>query len=184
MRQRYTQVAAALHWVMALIIMANLAGGFVLDTLRASSDPEFKALARTFIFIHKALGISVIVLTLVRIGWRLGHMPPQLPAHMTPLERRLSGAVHLGFYALMLALPLTGWAMSSARVNAGPVSMFGLFDVPPLPVPGVFGGVFGQGHELLGWVMLAMLALHVLAVEKHQVLDRDDLIGRMLPWRR
>ena len=184
MRQRYTRVAAALHWVMALIIIGNLAGGLLQETLRASADPEFKALARTVLGIHKALGISVLALTLVRIGWRLGHAPPLLPAHMTPLEGRLSGAMHFGFYALMLALPLTGWAMSSARVNAGPVSMFGLFDVPPLPVLSAFGGMFGQGHELLGWVMLAMLALHVLAVVKHQVLDRDDLIGRKLPWRR
>ena len=183
MRQRYTRVAVALHWVMALIIIGNLAGGLLLDTVRASSDPEAKALARTVIGIHKALGISVLALILVRIGWRLGHSPPPLPAHMTRWERRLSGVVHFGFYALMLALPLTGWAMNSARVNPGAVSMFGLFDVAPLPVPGAFRGVFGQGHELLGWVMVAMLALHVLAVVKHQVLDRDDLIGRMLPGR-
>lgn len=178
---RYTSVAIALHWLIALLIIGNLIGGLLLDTLRASADPEVRAAARTVMSLHRALGISVIALTLARIGWRLGNPPPPLPAHMTPLERGLSHLTHIGFYVLMLAMPLTGWAMSSARVNAAPVSMFGLFDMPVLPVPVELRGLFNQSHTLLGWVTLALLALHVLAALKHQIFDRDNLLARMRP---
>ena len=98
---------------------------------------------------------------------------------MTPLERRLSGLTHLGFYGLMLALPLTGWALVSTSKVPKPVSMFGLFDVGPLSLPATLHDIVGEGHELLGWVMIATLALHVLAAAKHQLFDRDNLLARM-----
>lgn len=174
---RYTGVAIALHWSIALIVIANLAGGLAMD----SAGPELR---RTIIGAHTALGLTVIALTLVRIGWRLGHRPPPLPAHMTPMERWLAKATHFGFYGLMLALPLTGWALVSTGRVTRPVSMFGMFSVPALPLQQSLRGVFHQSHGLLGWVMLAMVVLHGLAAVKHRIFDRDDLLARMLPRRR
>lgn len=173
---RYTGVTIALHWLIALIVIANLAGGLAMD----SAGPELR---RAIIGVHKALGLTVIALTLVRIGWRLGHRPPPLPAHMTPMERWLAKATHFGFYGLMLALPLSGWALVSTGRVPAPVSLFGLFSVPalPLPLPQSLRGVFHESHGLLGWVMLAMVVLHVLAAVKHRVFDRDDLLARILP---
>ena len=177
--QRYTNVAVALHWLIAIIVIGNLIGGLTSDVFLENSDPAMVALGRTLIGLHKALGLSVIALTLVRIGWRLANPPPPLPAHMTPLERRLSGLTHLGFYLLLLVLPLSGWAMVSTGKTVMPVSIFGVFTVPALPLPGALHGVAHESHELLGWVMIATLALHVLAAIKHQWLDRDNLLARM-----
>jgi cytochrome b561 len=177
--RRYTAVAIGLHWLMALIIIGNLAGGLLADDFRESTDPAMVAWARTIIGLHKAMGLLVIGLTLVRIGWRLANPPPPLPAHMTPMERRLSGLTHVGFYGLMLALPLTGWALVSTAQAPRPISMFGLFEIGHLPLPAGLHDAAGAGHERLGWAMIATLVLHVLAAAKHQLFDRDNLLARM-----
>jgi cytochrome b561 len=177
--RRYTSVAVTLHWLMALIIIGNLAGGLFAEGFLESSDPAMVARGRTIMGLHKAMGLSVIALTLLRIGWQLANPPPPLPAHMTPMERRLSSITHLGFYGLMLALPLTGWALVSTATVPRPVSMFGLFDIGPLPLPAGLHDIAGEGHELLGWLMIATLVLHVLAAAKHQLFDRDNLLARM-----
>jgi cytochrome b561 len=177
--ERYTKVAVSLHWLIALIVIGNLIGGLTIDVFLDNADPAMVAWGRTIMGIHKAMGLLVIALTLVRIGWRLANPPPPPPAHMTPLERRLAGLVHLAFYILLLALPLTGWALVSTGKVPGPVSIFGVFGVPPLPLPASMHGTAGEGHELLGWVMVATLVLHVLAAVKHQWFDRDNLLARM-----
>lgn len=177
--QRYTRVAVGLHWLIALIVIGNLIGGLTIDTFLESADPAMVATGKTIMGFHKALGLSVIALTLVRIAWRLANPPPPLPAHMTPMERRLSGLTHLAFYVLLLALPMTGWALVSTGKVPMPVSIFGLFAMPPLPLPAALHGTAGEGHELLGWIMVAMLVLHILAAAKHQWFDRDNLLARM-----
>ncbi len=176
---RYSRVAIGLHWLIALAIIGNLVGGLTLDLFLDSADPAMKAQGLINIGLHKSMGLTIIVLTLVRIGWRLANPPPPLPAHMTGLERVLARVTHGGFYALMLVLPLSGWALVST--GRAPISRFGLFDVPHLPVVASQRGLFGEGHELLGWTMIAMLALHMLAASKHHVLDRDDVLASMLP---
>jgi cytochrome b561 len=177
--QRYTRVAVGLHWLIAMLVIGNLVGGLTIDIFLDSADPAMVTTGRTIIGFHKALGLSVIALTLARIGWRLANPPPPMPAHMTPLERRLAGLTHLAFYMLLLALPMTGWALVSTGKVPAPVSIFGLFEMPPLPLPASLHGTAGEGHELLGWVMVATLALHVLAAVKHQWFDRDNLLARM-----
>ena len=177
--QRYSQGAIVLHWLMTAIIVVNLSIGLSIDLFY----PAQAAIGDLAIALHRALGLSVIILTLLRIGWRIGHRPPPWPAHMTPLERRLARGAHLLFYALMLALPLTGWAMVSTGVPAGhvagPAADFGAFAVPPLPLPNAWGRVFHSSHATLGWAMLALLLLHGLAVAKHWMFDRDKILARM-----
>lgn len=177
---RYSRVAIGLHWLITLAILANLIGGLTLDWFLDSADPAMKAQGLINIGLHKSLGLTIIVLTAARIAWRLANPPPQLPAHMTALERRLAQMTHGGFYALMLVLPLSGWALAST--GRAPIRWFGLFEVPRLPVGASQRGLFGEGHELLGWTMVALLALHVLAALKHHILDRDDVVAGMLPW--
>jgi cytochrome b561 len=176
---RYTRGAIILHGLMAVIIVINLGIGLTIDRFY----PGQAALGDALIGLHRALGLSVIVLTLVRIGWRWGHPPPPWPAHMTPLERRIAGGVHRLFYLLMLVLPLTGWAMVSTGVPAGevagPAADFGVLVVPPLPFPNALGGAFHTGHAVLGWTMVALLLLHGLAVVKHWMFDRDNILSRL-----
>lgn len=180
-RSRYSTVAIALHWLIGLIIIGNLAGGLLLETFLDSADPAMKRIGFIAIGLHKSFGITVLALTLVRIGWRLGNPPPPLPGHMTPAERGLSKLSHLGFYALMLALPLSGWAFSSTAKIQYPILWFGLFEVPKLPLPKSIYGLARESHELMGWLAIALVTLHVAAALKHHWFDRDDVLARMLP---
>ena len=180
---RYSTVAIGLHWLIALIIVANLAGGLLLDTFLDSPDPQMKMTGFTIIQLHKALGLTIIGLTLLRLMWRLANPAPPLPAHMTPLERLLAKATHWGFYALMLLIPLSGWAMVSASAKRFPISYFGLFNVPYLPVEQskAIGGFLHETHELLAFAMIGLLVLHIVAALKHHYFDRDDVLVRMFP---
>ncbi len=182
-RSSYSRAAIALHWLIALLILANLAGGLWASALLQSAEPSDRRLGFEIIQLHKSVGLTVLALTLVRIAVRLSAPPPPLPVHMTKAERGLARLSHGGFYVLMIALPLTGWLMVSASPIGLPTFWFGLFEVPHLPVP--------QGrepaeaarnmHEVLGYLMLGLVALHVAAAIKHQLLDRDDVLARMLP---
>jgi len=180
---RYSSVAILLHWLIALLIIGNLAGGLLVDSFLDSPDPQMKMTGFTIIQLHKAFGITVIGLTLLRLMWRLANPAPPLPAHMTPFERLLAKATHWGFYALMLLVPLSGWAMVSASAKRFPISYFGFFDVPYLPVAQskALSGLTHEAHELLGFAMIGLIGLHVLAALKHHYFDRDDVLARMLP---
>lgn len=100
---------------MAAMIIGNLGGGLLLEGLLDSADAGDLATGRLLVRLHKSLGLTVLLLTLVRIGWRLGHALPPLPLHMTPLERRLARASHAGFYVLMLVLPTFGMGVCFDR---------------------------------------------------------------------
>lgn len=179
---RYSGVAMALHWLMAVLVAANLAGGHLIE-LAEEGGATGKATAATLVMLHMSTGVTILALTIGRIGWRLGHAPPPWPTYMTRFERWAAGLVHLGFYALLLVLPLSGWAMQSTRQTPEPVPWFGLAALPPLPLPRSLAGLFHESHELLGWAMVALLLLHVGAALKHRWLDRDDILARMLPRR-
>ena len=180
-RSRYSTGAIWFHWIIGLMIIGNLAGGLLMGGLLDSADPAQKQLGFQVIQIHKSVGLTVLLLSVLRFGWRLAHPVPRLPDHMTPLERMLARTTHYGFYALMLLMPLSGWAMSSTGKVQFPILWFGLFEVPHLPLDKVLGGFFHESHEILGWVTIATLALHVAAAAKHHYLDRDDVLARMLP---
>ncbi len=180
-RSRYSTVAIWLHWIIALLLIGNLVGGLTMDHWLDSPDPAQKAIGFVIIGLHKAVGLTVLALSLARLAWRLGNPPPPLPGHMTPIERVLAKVTHWGFYALMLLLPLSGWAMASTGKRVSPISWFGLFNVPPLPIDRAFNGVFHESHEVLGYVAIATIVLHVLAALKHQYFDRDSLLARMWP---
>lgn len=168
---RYSKVAITLHWLMAVMIIGNLAGGFLHDFVPRENGQRALVMG-----LHRGFGLMVIALTLARLGWRLANPPPALPKYFTPGERLLAKLGHWGFYVLMLALPFSGWIMADR--NDRPLTAFGM-DVPKLGVDKAIAGSAHELHETLGWVMLALLGLHIAGIIKHLVLDRDNLMPRM-----
>ena len=173
--ERYTRTAIALHWAIAVLVLTTIPLGLY----GAHADGDLARLAKD---IHKPIGITILTLTLVRIGWRLRHRPPAWPAAMTPALRRIARVTHIAFYVLLVLMPLSGWWMSSAVPVRHAIS-FGLFDMPYLPVPRGFASA-GPAHFIhvnLGFLMIGLVALHILAAIKHLLVDDDDVVARMLP---
>jgi cytochrome b561 len=134
--------------------------------------------------LHKSFGITVLALTLARIGWRLTHSVPPLPATMPVWEHWAARTSHFLFYVLTLAIPLSGWAVASSSSTGVPTIWFGLFEVPHLPVGTDEDAheTFEETHELLGNLMIVLLLIHVAAALKHHFWDRDNVFKRMLPF--
>ena len=174
-RSRYSTVAIVLHWTIALLLIGNLAAGMLFVRIEDAD----KSLYFTLVQLHKSTGITVLALSLLRLAWRLTNPPPPYPDHMTPAERALAKLSHWGFYGLMLAMPLSGWAMTSVSKIKFPMLWYGLFEVPPLPVPA--GWDYYYLHGVLGWVTVGLIALHVAAALKHHFFDRDGVFARMWP---
>ena len=176
---RYSRGAIVLHWIIALLIIGNVAGAWLSEGMPKPDRAAIMAL-------HKAIGISILLLALVWAGWRTVHRPPPMMETLKAWEAALAKVTHWLFYILILVMPLTGWALVSGASRGKPVSMFGLFDVPALPVgsdkPTV--GTFQDMHSVLGYLIVALLVLHVAGALKHQFLDRDGTLRRMVPWLR
>ncbi|WCP13227.1 Cytochrome b561 [Sphingobium sp. AntQ-1] len=168
---RYTAVARALHWAIAVLILLNLALGFAHDAF-----PKDWAVMP----VHKSIGLTILALTLLRIVWRLVHPAPRLPAAMPLWEKGAAHATHFLFYALMLILPLSGWIMTSAGTR--PLNWFFLFDVPKFGVgkEDAIVGLSRGAHELLPWLWAALIAIHVSAALRHHLVLKDDVLRRML----
>jgi cytochrome b561 len=179
---RYTNVAITLHWAIALLILCNLPLGFVME-----GYPQ--PLRRTLVGLHATFGLSVIVLSVIRVAWRLTHRPPPLSASMTWVERTLAHTVHCLLYGLMFFMPLMGWSILSAnQPRPGPwVVLFGTIPFPKfgfmerweLPFQKVMHDNFVGLHSLGALVMIALLLLHVLGALKHQFIDREKELARM-----
>lgn len=171
-QQRYSAVSLILHWLIAALILAQV---ILVNLHEAEEGPD------PFVGWHKAVGLTILVLTLVRLGWRIGNPAPALPVTMPKWERVLSRLVQGGFYLLLVVLPLTGWLASSAAGRD--ISWFGLFNWPLLPVGGgrEAAGQFMDAHELAVKALWVLLVLHVGAALKHQFIDKDNVLHRMLP---
>jgi cytochrome b561 len=170
---RYSWGAIWLHWAIAVLVLANLTLGLFHESL-------FDGL-KWVMPIHRAIGITVLVLTLARIGWRLAHRPPPLSPDIARWERFAAKRVHWAFYALLLALPLSGWMLSSNPLRPRPMSWFGLFPIPPLPISGAAVRLGHDVHGLLGYVMAALVAIHAAAALRHHFLLRNEVLARMVP---
>ncbi|GGB94625.1 cytochrome b561 [Novosphingobium endophyticum] len=173
--QRYSATAVVLHWAIAALVLTVLGLGLY------GSDLENRTGER-LINLHKVLGLSVLTLTAVRIGWRLTHRPPALPDGMGAPMRWAAHGAHALFYILLLALPLSGWLMTSAFPQRHAI-MAGPLQIPFLPVApdmAVAGAAF-FAHETGSWAMMALVALHVAAAVWHQFIVKDGLIRRMTP---
>jgi cytochrome b561 len=174
---RYGLVAVALHWGMALLLVALTALGLYMVAL---PDVGFDTKKITLILLHKEIGMTVLLLALLRLAWRITQVLPSLVAHLPEWQQLAARFVHLCFYALMIALPLTGWLMSSA---AGiPVKFLELFTLPDLIA---HDDLWFQRliaiHQVLAWALIALFAVHAGAALRHHWAFRDDTLRRMLP---
>ena len=168
---RYTVTAVTLHWLLALMIVVALIVGFTMQGMPVSM------LRLKLYNWHKWAGVTILALSLLRLVWRLTHRPPADVA-MPAWQARFAHATHLALYALFFAVPLVGWAYSSA---AGfPVVWFGVLPLPDfVPVDKALAETLKPWHGRLAWLMAALVLLHVAGALKHQFIDRDGLIGRM-----
>lgn len=169
---RYSKGAMILHWLIAFALAFELALGFSMP-----HGPEGFALFQ----LHKSVGITILLLTLIRIGWRATHSRP--PAVEHGLTHTLANAVHIGFYAFMLLAPLTGWAVVSTSRLSVPTMLYGVVPLPHLPLPAGISEAAEETHELLAWVGIALFVLHVAGAIRHEVLLRRALLERMAPSR-
>jgi cytochrome b561 len=174
---RFGAVAMLLHWSMAVLIIGLAALGLYMAAL---PDVGFDTKKIVLILYHKEIGLSVLVLLKVRLAWRLTQILPQLVEHLPDWQKIAARFVHLSFYALMFALPLTGWLMSSA---AGiPVSFFGLFTLPDfLPPDDYLFQRLIDIHKWLGYLLIFFIFVHVGAALMHHFVLKDDTLRRMLP---
>jgi len=172
-QNEYGSIAILLHWVMAVLIIILLILGLYMVGLPIGSR-KLK-----FYGWHKELGVLVLGLVLVRVSWRLSNVLPRLD-DIPRWEAIAARATHWAFYLLMGILPITGWVMSSA--TGLPVSFFGLFVLPDIVGPNEgLRVLFQEIHEWLAYIMIALICLHVAAAFKHWLINKDDVMRRMLP---
>jgi cytochrome b561 len=170
---RYTRTAMALHWLLALMIVVSFCVGLYMHNLPLS--PTRLKLYNW----HKWAGITILSLSALRLLWRLAHRPPADLA-MPAWQARAAHGVHAALYALFFAVPLVGWAYSSA---AGfPIVVFGVLPLPDFVAPDkALADLIKPWHGRLAWALAVLVAAHVAAALKHQFIDRDGLINRMRP---
>jgi cytochrome b561 len=172
---RYGVVAQTFHWIIAALVVMQFVLANMADDLPIGVH-KLALLAR-----HKSFGMTVLVLAIVRLLWRLRNPPPQLPDGMAPAERMLARATHAAFYVLLFAIPLTGWMMSSAKNYS--VSWFGVFTWPNLIGKNETAfELLRSTHHVLGYILFSIAILHVLAALKHHFWNKDDVLVRMLPF--
>lgn len=173
---RYDALARALHWVLALALVASFLLGLYMHDLPFS--PQRLKLFNW----HKWAGVSILVLSFLRLAWRWRHAPPPLPAAVLRVMPGWQRVAHHGthglLYLLFFAVPLSGWAYSSA---AGfPIVWFGVLSLPDwVPVDKALAESLKSAHKVLSFSLAALVLLHVAAVIKHQFVDRDGLLDRM-----
>jgi len=182
LQSRYSTVAIVLHWLLALAIIGAFGVGLTM------ADMPFSPLRIKLINWHKWAGISILTLSAVRLLWRLSHRPPPLDKRvldaMPPWQQAAHHGTHLAMYILFFAVPLFGWAYSSAVGLQ--IVWFGVLPLPNLlPVDKELGNlVLKPLHKAGAFVLAALVLLHVAAALKHQFVDKDGLLLRMWPGSR
>lgn len=177
--ENYGSFSKLLHWLMAVLIVVLLAVGFYI----AGFDKENLSPSQIqMIGMHKAFGALTLMLLVIRIVWLRISPAPVLPAVFTAKEKRVVSSVKGVLYLLMFLMPLSGYVMSSAANR--PTSFFGLFDLPMLIAENkAITGAAHEAHEILAFVTIAFILLHVAGVMKHRLKDRNgpsDIMNRML----
>jgi cytochrome b561 len=168
----YNKVARTLHWTIGALVIVNILLGITHDALK----DVFPAMP-----LHESIGVTVLVLSLLRLYWRITHPAPPLPESVPPWQRTAARSLHWLFYALMIGMPLAGWIFTSA--GKWPITIFWLFDLPKFPVTkdDPIVGILHQAHVVIGWTWGGLLLIHIGAALYHQFMLRDHVLNRM--WR-
>jgi len=175
---RYGAVAMTLHWLIALAIIGNIVIGL------SMTEPAMPAL----IALHKSIGLTVLVLSVLRLVWRWVNPAPP-PLEQSRWLRAVARGLHHLFYFMIVAIPLAGWLMVSAGSMGHPTSVFGLFNWPAFPVltdmtrsvARPYHAAFQTIHVVLAWAMIFLIPLHIAAALYHHHFHRDNILLRMLP---
>lgn len=196
---RYGVVSQSLHWLTVLLVIVLLISGKV-------GEIEVEGGGNALYYWHSSLGVLVLAVVVARIVWRFVTPPPKLPKTTSTFARSFAQSLHIAFYALLVALPLSGWLVASAE--GAPVRFFGVMTLPrwevssfsstPRETPrseldrvtgqqeegeGAGEELFEEVHEVLGNLLLVFAILHAMAALKHHFVDKDDILARMLPTR-
>ena len=171
---RYGHITRALHWIIVVGIIAQYflaeAGESERNSTTAMSPMDW----------HVSIGLTLLALAVVRVLWRAVDRTPDWPAQMPRYEKILARAVHVGLYALLFAIPISGWLLSSFEGES--VRLFGWLDLPSLATTNqAREHLLEDVHEALFNVLFALAVLHVIAALKHHFVDRDSVLRRMLP---
>lgn len=174
---RYSKVAIALHWTIAILILSLVVAGFLMT--QEWMPQRFKIYQW-----HKSFGITVLLLSVLRLIWRLTHKPPALPAGMKGWEIFVAKVTHIGFYGLMIGVPFLGWAMVSASTLPIENQLFYLIPLPDMP--GVSASKEAAKrlkflHEIGAKLILLLFVLHIGGALKHHFIAKDGTLARMIP---
>jgi cytochrome b561 len=172
----YTPTAKLLHWLVAGMVVVQFVLAKLAD-LAGDADSAVRELA--LLANHKSVGITILALVIVRLVWRRMNPPPALPATMPKWQLTASHVSHWSLYILLIAMPVTGWLMSSA--SAYSVSWFNLFQLPDFVAPDpALKDVFKDAHELVGKLLVLVAIIHIIAAIKHALIDKDGVLQRMI----
>jgi cytochrome b561 len=174
--ERYTGTAILLHWVIALLVFALIGlGWYMIDIPKGTPERSY------FYNLHKSIGLTTLFFILVRVAWRLTHVPPRLPRSLKRWEVAAATWGHRLLYACLLIMPLSGYIASNFTKFG--VKYFGI-ELPPWgPEDKTLYGIFNNIHVITSYLLVALIALHVGGAFKHLLVDRDAVFRRMLPGR-
>lgn len=178
---RYNGGAVFLHWLTALLVLAQIYIGFTFHGMERGP-----ARGDWFTW-HKSVGVTILLLALVRLAWRLTHKPPPFPSELPRWERLAAVWNHRIFYVILIALPLGGLLAVSGGADEATTGLVGGLRFPLIPgISESLGDVAGEAHELLVKLTIALLVIHVAAALKHQFVDGKRVgrvAGRMPPFK-
>jgi cytochrome b561 len=181
-RTTYDRVAIILHWLMAILLIGMLLLGEDMMEIEKEIGEDHGEGGIGLINLHVNIGIAILVLTVLRIVWRIANPPPTLPDTVKPWEKKLATITYGLFYVLMIGLPLTGWfalpGFLAKHSEVVGLNLFGFMDFPLAPAVPMKTIIL---HKLGSKIALALLALHVLAALKHQFIDDTKIFSRMMP---
>ncbi len=173
---QYSTTAKFFHWLVAVIVIAMLSGSFFLEDV-----PE--AFQSNAYMLHKSFGLTVLFLMIIRFIWINYAGKPRQPLSMALWERVLSRVVQYSFYVFLVCMPLVGWIMSVAEGRTP--SYFGLFNMPlPIHENKQLSDIMAEAHTVVAWILIVLLVLHILGALKHEYINKDDVLKRMLPGRK
>jgi cytochrome b561 len=173
--ERFGLLAKTMHWLTLVLLV----GSFTLAI--SMVNMPFSPRKLEFYSWHKWVGVTIFLLVLLRLGWRLANPVPRQPSGTPRWQQRLAGLSHAALYAILIVMPITGWIMSSA-LNL-PVVYLGLIHIPsPFGVDRALGETMKTVHLSLAVALLVLVTIHALAALYHHVFLRDDVLRRMLPW--
>jgi cytochrome b561 len=181
-RLRYGTVAMTLHWLIALLVVGNVCSGIYFAELAPKGTVPWWVVP-----MHKSSGLTVLVLSVLLLLWRLTHKWPALPQNTSAALRALARATHVLFYFFIIAIPFVGWAMVSASPRNTPTYWYWLFEWPRLPFFASLpmenkkptAHLFGELHAIFAYFAIALVLLHVAGALYHQFIRRDQVLKRM-----